>query len=168
MYLPEGCARPHPEALDAFWKDACVTLPQGTLAETYTVRWIGTDRQGTSDVLDLILARDKTGTFTLPWIVEHTDQPEAHPGDCIVLIDYDGVPSLVVRIDAIDTVHWGALTAADTAVDGTPVRDLETWIPLHTTYWNGMLAPFGLAVEDGMPIWIERFTPLHSRWPGRA
>ncbi|MEE4454175.1 ASCH domain-containing protein [Novosphingobium resinovorum] len=165
MYLPDGCARPRPEALAAFWQEALAALPAGTLAERYTVRWIGTYREGTSDVLDLILAGDKTGTFTLPWIVEHTDQPEARPGDCIVLIDYDGIPSMIVRIDAIDTARWGALTEAHTAVDGTPVRDLRTWIPLHTTYWDGMLAPFGLAVTDGMPIWIERFTPLFSRWP---
>jgi uncharacterized protein YhfF len=156
--------RPERPALDAFWLEACQALPEETLPASYHVRWIGVDAPGTREVFDLILARDKTGTFTLPWIVEHTDQPQSAVGDCIILIDFDGTPQLLVRIDAIHQTAWSRITARDTAVDGSPVRDLATWIPLHTEYWNSILKPFQLAITDDMPVLIERFTPLFSRW----
>jgi len=52
---------------------------------------------------------------------------------------------------------FGQVTAADTAVDGSPVRDPVVWVPLHTVYWNALLQPFGLEVSDDMPFWIETF-----------
>ena len=86
-------------------------------------------------------------------------KPEAFP------MPEPGDDQLLVRIDSVIATTWAAITPEHTAVDGTPVRDLATWIPLHTTYWNGLLAPFGLAITDDMPVWIEPFTPLFSTWP---
>ena len=108
-------------------------------------------------MLELILTGDKTGTYTLPWIVEHTDHPEPAPGDFIILIDFSGAPRLVVKLTEIETVAFGDITAEHTGVDGSPMRDLALWKPLHTSYWNGMLAPFGLSVNDDMPVWVEKF-----------
>ena len=66
-----------------------------------------------------------------------------------------------MRLTQIETVPFGAITEAHTAIDGTPVRDLTVWKPLHTEYWNGMLAPFGITVSDDMPVWVEKFELLY-------
>ncbi|MFT7288373.1 MAG: hypothetical protein ACI87W_002491, partial [Halieaceae bacterium] len=52
---------------------------------------------------------------------------------------------------------FGNVTAADTAIDGSPVRDLAVWVPLHTDYWNALLEPYDLSVSEDMPFWIEPF-----------
>jgi len=161
--LPVGCARPDPATLDAFWQSAKSALPATTLPDDYQVRWIGLDDVTTRQVLDLIRAGDKTGTFTLPWIVEHTDQPEPAVGDTIILVDFAGHPCLLVRLTEIETVLFGAITVAHTAIDGTPVRDLAIWKPLHTRYWNGLLAPFSMSVNDEMPVWVEKFELLFDK-----
>lgn len=165
MYLPEGPLRPLQSSLDAFWHEAQASLPHGTLPDSYEVRCIGVTPEGAHQVFDLIQARDKTGTFTLRWIVEKTDMSVPAVGQCLMLIDFEGKPALLVRTDEVREACWGAVTEQDTAVDGTPVRALDVWIPLHSAYWNGMLEPFGLAVKDGMPFYIEHFTPIFSRWP---
>jgi uncharacterized protein YhfF len=162
MYLPPGCTRPDPSALDAFWANACARVPQLAGASGYQVRWIGLDAASTQAILELIRARDKTGTFTLHWIPELTDQPVPRVGDCVVLIDYDGCPKLLVRLTGVHTRTFGAVTAADIAVDGSPVRELATWKALHTAYWNAMLAPFGREVGDEMPFWVEPFELLYD------
>ena len=159
-YLPTGCAQADIAELDAFWAKAKRDLP--TLPETYQVRWIGIDRDTTRDVIDLIRAGDKTGTFTLPWFVENSGQPVPAVGDTIILIDFDGHPHLIVRLTDIETVAFGDITLEHTAIDGPPVRDLSIWVPLHTSYWNGMLAPFGKRVGDAMPVWVEKFELLTS------
>lgn len=164
-YLPAGCARPEITALDAFWADARTALDREALPDDYQVRWIGLDRESTQQVLDLILAGDKTGTFTLPWIVAHTDQPAPTVGDYIILVDFDGRPCLLVQLTRIEEVAFGAITTAHTRIDGSPVRDLAVWKPLHTRYWNDLLAPFDLAVSDAMPVWVEAFELL---WSGQS
>jgi uncharacterized protein YhfF len=162
MYLPEGCRRPDRAALDAFWHEARARVPQLADATGYQVRWIGMDAASTQAIFAVVRARDKTGTFTLHWIPQLTDQPVPRVGDCLVLIDYDGRPTLLVRLTGIHSTTFGAVTDADIAVDGSPVRDLATWKPLHTRYWNWILAPFGREVADDMPFWVERFELLYD------
>jgi uncharacterized protein YhfF len=161
-YLPEGCTRPLRADLDAFWAAARARVPALAGAPGYQVRWIGLDADSTRAILDLIRARDKTGTFTLHWIPELTDQPVPAVGDCIVLIDIDGTPKLLVRTTRVHSTIFGAVTAADIAVDGSPVRDLAVWKPLHTQYWNAILAPFGRTVADDMGFWVEAFELLYD------
>jgi uncharacterized protein YhfF len=156
-FLPTGCAPPDLAELDAFWSDARQALGAMPLPDEYQVRWIGLDADTTRQVIELIQAGDKTGTFTLPWIVERTDQPEPAVGDTIILIDFDGHPRLLVRLTGIEEVAFGKITAMHTAIDGTPVRALDVWKPLHTSYWNAMLAPHGLVVTNAMPVWVETF-----------
>ena len=160
-YLPAGCTRPDADELEAFWikaKHAATGVP--AWPEHFDVRWIGLDHESTEQVIDLIIDNDKTGTFTLPWITDHTDQPTPAVGDAIILIDFGGHPRLIVRLRTIQTVAFGNITAQHTAIDGSPVRDIAIWKPLHTHYWNAMLAPFGLAVTTDMPVWIETFERL--------
>jgi uncharacterized protein YhfF len=160
-YLPEGCARPDPAALDAFWRQVKQDNPEADLGDDYEARWIGMDDDTTNQILDLIHTQDKVGTFTLPWIVERTDQPTPTVGAVIILIDFDGAPSTLVRLTRIVEVPFGEVTEEHTAIDGTPVRDLSIWKPLHTVYWNAMLEPFGMTVSEEMPVWIEEFELLH-------
>jgi uncharacterized protein YhfF len=136
------------------------------LPDSYQVRWIGLDAESTRQIIDLIRAKDKTGTFTLPWIVARTDQPEPRTGDAIILIDFDGTPTLLVQLTAVRSIMFGAVTAADIAIDGSPVRDLTIWKPLHTAYWNNLLKPFGFSVSDDMPFWAEPFTLIYDARTG--
>ena len=159
-YFPEGCGRPDEAELDAFWRNAKKCVPDAGLPERYQVRWIGLDEATTRQIFELIRARDKTGTFTLPWIVARTEQPTPQVGDAIILIDFDGTPEMLIRLTEIQAVPFGEISEEHTAVDGTPVRNLAIWKPLHTQYWNGMLAPFHLEVTDDMPVWIEKFELL--------
>jgi uncharacterized protein YhfF len=114
-------------------------------------------------IFALIRAGDKTGTFTLPSIVECTGLPVPKRGDQIVLIDFDGTPTMILRLTDVRSVVFGEVTADDTAIDGSPVRDPAVWKPLHTAYWGAMLAPFGLVVSDDMPFWAEPFELLFDR-----
>ena len=72
-YLPPGCATPDSTELDQFWAQQVAT---GLTASGYQVRWIGLDHDSTEEVLQLIASGDKTGTFTLPWIIAASGDPE--------------------------------------------------------------------------------------------
>jgi uncharacterized protein YhfF len=155
-----GCTPPDPSELEAFWGSARDALPAAMLGDAYQVRWIGLDDDSTRQILELIRAGDKTGTYTLPWIVENTGQPTPAIGDTIILVDFGGHPQLIVRLTEIETVPFGQISETHTAVDGPPMRDLAIWKPLHTRYWNGLLEPYGLTVSDEMPVWVEKFDLL--------
>lgn len=162
IWLPDGCARPAPAELQVYWEKARAALPKANLSDDYQVRWIGLDDATTEEVIELIIAGDKTGTFSLPWLIQNTGQPEPASGDCIILVDFSGHPRLLVRLTEITTVEFGKITAKDTSIDGSPVRDLAIWIPLHTGYWNSLLAPFDLGVTEAMPVLVEKFELLYS------
>ncbi len=160
-YLPPGPARPDPEELQRFW-DACRSqCPALAHAPRCRVRWIGLDQQSTAQVIALIEAGDKTGTFSLPWLLERTGLALPRAGDPIILIDFNGRPRLLVRLTTVYARLFGEMTAADTAIDGSPVRNLDVWKPLHTAYWGQQLALFGLSVSDEMPVLIEVFELLY-------
>jgi uncharacterized protein YhfF len=161
-YLPGGCAQPDPAELETWWQSVRATPDALALTDDYQVRWIGLDDATTEQVIELIVAGDKTGTFTLPWLVERTDTPVPESGDVIVLVDFDGHPRLVVRLTEITEVAFGAITASHTAIEGSPVRDLAVWIPLHTHYWNTLLAPYQLTVSKEMPVLVEKFELLFA------
>ena len=165
MYLPEGPDKPDLAELDAFWHAACEKRPELARGPSYQVRWIGLDDESTEQVIELIETGDKTGTFTLPWIVERTDRAEPRVGDPIILIDFRGKPRLLVRLTRIYEVTFGSVTEADIAIDGTPVRTLEVWKPLHTQYWNALLAPFDMTVSEDMPVLVEPFELLERQTP---
>jgi uncharacterized protein YhfF len=162
MYLPAGPAHPTTTTLDAFYAAARTANRELALGDDYQVRWIGLDADTTRQIFELIRARDKTGTFSLPWIFERTGQPQPEVGDRLILIDMSGRPTLLVRLTQVYTTSFGRVTATDTAVDGSPVRDLAVWVPLHTQYWNELLRPFGLAVTEDMPFWVEQFELLYD------
>lgn len=158
--LPSQPAPPDTAAIEHFWQAQAARLPKSVGAGGYQVRWIGLDDPSTEQVLALIVQKDKTGTFTLPWLLTEGGQPLPRVGDSVVLVDFKGQPRLLVQLTHIEEVSFGALDLRHTAVDGSPVRPLSIWKPLHTRYWNPMLAPFGLQVEEQMPVLVERFTLL--------
>lgn len=166
-YLPAGATPPTSAALAAFFAEAARACPQIGPDPAHQVRWIGLDADSTLQIFELIRMGDKTGTFTLPWIIERTGQPVPQVGALLVLIDIGGRPTLLLRTRAVRDAVFGEVTAADTAVDGSPVRDPAVWVPLHTQYWNALLEPFGLAVSDDMPFWIEEFELLYDADAGR-
>lgn len=169
-WLPPGATRPDPSALDGFLARAGVAADAAARASVQ-VRLIGLDAPTTRSIFDLIRGGDKTGTFTLPWIVERTGLAPPIVGQKLLLIDHDGRPVLLLRTTEVREVVFGRVTALDIAIDGSPVRDPAIWKPLHTRYWNALLQPFGLAVSDDMPFWAERFTLLFdadARSAGRS
>ena len=166
-WLPPGPARPSTAALEDFLARAGLGDDAAACASVQ-VRWIGLDAPTTRSIFELIRKGDKTGTFTLPWIVERTGLAPPAIGQRMVLIDHDGTPVLLLRTAEVREVVFGRVTAADIAIDGSPVRDPAIWKPLHTDYWNALLRPFGLAVSDDMPFWAERFTLLFDAEAGGA
>lgn len=163
MYLPAPATPPTPDALARFLMAARTALPGEQLPDSQIeIRWIGLDRESTLQIFELIRVGDKRGTFTLPWIVERTGRPQPAVGQLLVLVDITGQPVLLTRVTRVDQALFGQVRAEHTRIDGSPVRDPEVWVALHTAYWNQHLAPFGLTVSADMPFWIEEFELLYD------
>lgn len=162
MYLPEGPRQPGADSLEQFFVAACQSCPHLDPQAGYQVRWIGLDAPTTLQIFERIRSGDKCGTFALPWIQSRTGQPEPTTGDQMVLIDFDGRPTLLVRLTDVYLQRFGSVTEQDTAIDGEPVRALDTWIPLHTRHWNKALAQFGLSVTPDMPFWVQKFALMYD------
>jgi hypothetical protein len=45
----------------------------------------------------------------------------------------------------------------ESSLDGPPVQDPDIWIPLHRTYWNGLLSKYDRECTDDMPVLVEPF-----------
>lgn len=148
------------KVIETFLDAARAARPELEIGDNWEVRWIGFDEESTQQIFDLIRAGDKKGTFTLPWLVERNAGSAPYSGLYLILVDMAGTPTLLVRLGEVRQAIFGEVTAADTAIDGSPVRDPAVWVPLHTQYWNALLAPHGLAVTEDMPFWVEPFEPV--------
>jgi uncharacterized protein YhfF len=163
MYLPSPARAPTVDALENFCAGINRALPDVALTpDRLDVRWIGLDAPSTRRVFELIRHGDKRGTFSLPWIIEKTGGRIPHIGNWITLVDLSGCPILLTRTVRVDSAIFGRVEPHHTAIDGSAVRDLAAWIPLHKAYWNTHLAPFGLSVTPEMPFWIEEFVLVYD------
>lgn len=159
--LVKGDTPPDEEALDAFWQRARTALGDRNLPDSYQVRRIGGDEASTRIILESVRSGNKTGTVTLPWVVENSGQAEPKAGDAIILINFDGSPALLIRITGIREVLFGDVSEKETAQDGPAVRALDIWKPMHQAYFDRLLEPFGLAVSDETPLWFEKIELLY-------
>ena len=96
-------------------------------------------------------------TYSLPWLVERDQGIPPRPGLCVVALDADGSPALLLRLSRVKRLAFGEVSAADIAQEGEPMRDLSAWRPLHIQVWNEKLAAHNLAVSDDMPVTAEYF-----------
>jgi uncharacterized protein YhfF len=162
-YLPSPARAPTVDVLEDFCAGVNRVLPDVALTpHMLDVRWIGLDAPSTQRVFELIRQGDKRGTFSLPWIIEKTYGRVPHVGNWIALVDLEGRPILLTRTVRVDSAVFGCVEPQHTAIDGSAVRDLAAWVPLHTHYWNTHLAPFGLSVTPEMPFWIEEFVLVYD------
>ena len=161
-YLPAWATPPAARAVEAFLAAAARARPDVAPDAGCQLRRIGRDAATALRIFDLIRIGDKRGTFTLPWLVERTGGTPPAVGRLLALVDAGGRPTLLVRITRVGSAVFGRVTAQDTAVDGSPVRDPAVWVPLHTDYWNDLLAPYGLEVTADMPFWIEEFELVYD------
>ena len=146
---------PDQQPIDDFWNQAVNYMP--TLTGDHQVRSIGIDEETTGLIISFIKAREKVGTFSLPWIMKAENLPMSHEGLPIILLSYDGKPELVVQLTEVFETRFGDIDIEVTSIDGPPVRDPEVWIPLHTNYWNGLLKDYGRSCTDDMPVLVEKF-----------
>ena len=155
ILIADGPALPDLTEIDRFW-DQASALYAG-LGDTYQVRSLGIDAETTTQILGYIKTREKVATFSLPWVIEANGFPYSEAGTPIVLCDYAGKPHLIVRLTDVRETTFGEIGYAESSLDGPPVQDPEVWIPLHRTYWNGLLAAYGRECTDDMPVLIEPF-----------
>ncbi len=144
------------EAVQAFCQRA------GIPGHVCQARRIGLDHETTEQVLALIRQGDKTGTFSLPWLIDAGAHAPTGVGMHIVLVNFSGAPQLLMRVTEVWKKRFGDIDERDTAVDGSPVRDLSVWKPLHREYWGPMLARHSLEVTDDMPVLVERFSLIYD------
>ena len=155
ILIADGPALPDTVEVDRFWERANKQFSE--LGDDYQVRSLGIDAETTTQILEYIKTRDKVATFSLPWVIEANGFPYAEPGTPIVLCDYVGTPHLIVQLTDVRETTFGEIGYAESSLDGPPVQDPEVWIPLHRTYWNGLLAAYGRECTDDMPVLIEPF-----------
>ena len=151
---------PDVELLDSFWQQAINAVPE--IARDHQVRSIGIDEATTDLIIEFIKAGEKTGTYSLPWLMEAEGHPKTTPDTPIMLVSYAGIPRVVVQITSVYETTFGNISLKDTALDGPPVRDLDIWIPLHTKYWNGLLSRHNRVCTPDMPVLVERFKFVYA------
>lgn len=166
FYLPKGPEAPDVDALEVAFAAAQAVSADRDWSAGYDVRCVGKSADICDQVLDLIIRGEKTGTFSMQWLIERTGRPTPTPGLALIFIDFAGTPRVITQLTAkVERVAFGDVGPKHTALDGPAVRDLSVWRPLHQDYWGQDLAPFGLTVDDAMPVWIEPFDLVWTATP---
>jgi len=146
---------PDQQPIDDFWNEAVDYMP--TLRGDHQVRSIGIDEETTGLIISFIKAKEKVGTFSLPWVMMAENLPMSYEGLPIILLSYDGKPELVVQLTEVFETRFVDIDTEVTSIDGPPVRDPDVWIPLHRNYWNGILKDYERKCTDNMPVLVEKF-----------
>ena len=145
------------QTVEEFWQQCLPTLSAPPADGFYRVRSIGGTPETMEAITRLILAGDKTGTFTSPWMFEGDRSITPVVGGYSVLTDSRGAPAAVLKTTMLMTLPFNQITENETAVDGPPVRPLEVWRPIHVDFFTGELAARGKSFVEDMPVTVEAF-----------
>jgi len=156
-------AQPSAADREAFLADAAKAVPGLDAGDDQRVRCTGWDDETSTNICNLIIQGEKTGTFSLPWL--HAKNPDSRPqiGEYIIQTTFDGKPQALLQTRALELVTFGDIDASYTALDGPSVRDVEVWRGIHTKHWNGLLEPHGMAVAEDMPVVVEKFACVYPK-----
>jgi uncharacterized protein YhfF len=144
--------------------DACaVAIPGLDAGPSQRIRCIGWNQETSETIAQLVIAGEKVGTFSLPWLYTTTPELRPHIGEHLILTTFDGTPKALLQTVGLELVTFKDIDASYTALDGPAVRDLDVWRDVHTKYWTGLLEPHGKSVEGDMPVVVERFVCVHPK-----
>ena len=150
------------ESVAEFWQTCLPGISQLPADGFYRVRSIGATPKNQEAITKLILAGDKTGTFTSPWMYEGDRSITPVVGGYSVLTDSHGDPAAVLKTTLLMTLPFNQITENETAVDGPPVRPLEIWRPIHMTFFTNELNARGKTFVQDMPVTMEKFEVVCS------
>ncbi len=145
------------ESVSEFWQGCLPEISQPPADGFYRVRSIGGTPETIEAITRLILAGDKTGTFTSPWMYEGDRSITPVVGGYSVLTDSNGAPAAVLKTTLLMTLPFDQITENETAVDGPRVRPLEVWRPIHVTFFTNELAARGKTFVMDLPVTVEAF-----------
>ncbi|MDG2242496.1 MAG: ASCH domain-containing protein [Rhodospirillaceae bacterium] len=150
------------DAVAEFWKSCLPSLPAPPADGFYRVRSIGGTPETTDIITNLILAGDKTGTFTSPLMYEGDRSIAPEAGAYFVLTDSTAAPRAVLQTTGLLTLPFNRITEKETAVDGPAVRSLEEWTPIHVTFFTNALKSYGKVFSEEIPVTVEKFKVVCS------
>lgn len=145
------------DAVRGFWTKCQRDIDPAARKGSFRVRHFGEDARVASLLVDLIVAEQKTGTFTSPWIFEGNANERPVVGGYTVVTDFDANPRLLLRTTAVRTMRFDEISEAETRVDGPAVRPLEAWRRVHWAYFERKLAELNRKPSLDMPVTIEEF-----------
>ncbi len=125
-------------------------------------RRLGSTKQMCDLLLGLVLAEEKTCTYSLQQFVEEEGGvPRA--GDRIVFLDADRVPRCLVVLDDSEQLPFNQVSERHTAGEGPAAREVEVWRNIHRAYWSNWLVPRGLSFAEDIPVVWQSFRLLYPR-----
>lgn len=149
-------------SLEEFWAACVAAQPQATAGRSYRLRSFGRDPVLARRILDLIVAREKTGTFAVDWEFESRPADRPQPGDLYIVTDHEGQPGALIRITATEVLPYRAIDERHIACEGPALRSLGPWRELHWNFWRGVLMPLGREPAEDMPVLWQRFELLYA------
>ena len=109
-------------------------------------RRLGTDPDMVERILAVIERGEKTMTFSLPWLADIDGRREPEPGRCIVLLDTDDVPRLLVRLTTVKDRAFSAVSAEDLARVRHMATHHDIGVGISPDFFRGRLEHLGYAI----------------------
>jgi uncharacterized protein YhfF/lysophospholipase L1-like esterase len=145
------------QPIDLFWQACLPSMDQPPADGFYRVRSIGGTPEITEAITKLILAGDKTGTFTSPWMFEGDREITPVVGGYSILTGSNNAPAAVLKTTLLMTLPFNQITENETAIDGPRVRPIDVWRPIHVTFFTNELEARGKTFVEDMPVTVEQF-----------
>lgn len=146
--------------LERFWADARGFIT--SLPEEVPGAWsFGATAEHADELLELVLAGEKTGTASALWDLEAEGEPVPEVGEFSVIIDGLGRPRAVIVTTAVDIVPFAEVGAEHARSEGEGDRMLAAWREIHERFWR-RLGSSDRGFSREMPVVCERFRVVFS------
>lgn len=148
-------------ATGSFWEECRRARPDLAAVEP-RVRRFGNTPDVCRNLLNLIVAGEKTATFSLLWEHEASGEPLPRRGDVYIVTDYEGAPGCAIRILNVSSVPYRDIGIEQTRHEGPLARSVEAWRRIHWPYWTAALQKIGRGPTEDMIVLFQQFEVVYA------
>lgn len=164
MLLVENSYKMDESAIEQFWYAFLASLPPNSryFGKHFVVESFGDTPALASELGQLVVLGNKTGTSSALWEWEAEKNPIPQPGLISIVVSGHGKPMCIVETIEVAVCRFKDVDDEFAYSEGEGDRSLEYWRKAHTEFFSRTLTKIGKEFSEDMPLVCERFKVIYK------
>jgi uncharacterized protein YhfF len=149
---------------DRYWQQYLGSIPGDSVRPAQYVEAFsfGFTPEDATEIVDLVLAGEKSATGSVLWSYEADGKPIPRTGDHWIVNNGKGEPTCVIQTTDVAIIPFDRVPEIFAREGGEGDRTLVTWRPMYWRYIVSECERIGREADEAAPLVMERFRVVYG------